>query len=281
MILLGLGSKGIADGNDQITARTIDGGGGSSPLSTVFDLTVDTTADSTTISFGPDTVNFDHLWNEAGLITTNGDASAAGADRLRLTANAQNEVGSAFYSEALAIDDETSFQTAFTFQLGGGTGGADGFVFMLQGDGLNALGDAGSALGYDDLSGGTAIGNSLAVEFDNFDFGTWDPNRNHVSVLRDGSVSNALATQATLPAGVDLNNGDEYRAWIEYDGSTNDLSVFIANLDLAQTKTEILAVNVGDLDGILGDTAYAGFSAGNGGLTNAHEILDWELSILI
>lgn len=56
---------------------------------------------------------------------------------------------------------------------------------------------------------------SLAVEFDNFDFGTWDPNRTHVSVLRDGSVADAVATQATLPAGVDLNNGDAYRAWVE------------------------------------------------------------------
>jgi hypothetical protein len=78
-----------------------------------------------------------------------------------------------------------------------------------------------------------------------------------------------------------LNNGDDYRAWVEYDGSTNDLSVFIANLDLDQSKTQVLTVNVGDLDGIVGSSAYAGFSVGTGRLTNSHDILDWEMSLLV
>jgi hypothetical protein len=55
------------------------------------------------------------------------------------------------------------------------------FAFVIQGEGLNALGNNGKALGY----GG--INNSLAVEFDTyFNNEENDPYENHISVQTRG-----------------------------------------------------------------------------------------------
>ncbi|MEO0836137.1 MAG: Calx-beta domain-containing protein, partial [Cyanobacteria bacterium J06642_3] len=212
-------------------------------------------------------IDFDNFADTAPL-TLNGNAAQAG-DVLRLTSNGGNQAGSAFLDRPLAIDSDTSFATQFQFQLSGGSGGADGFVFMLQNDAqaLNALGLRGGNLGY-----GGAVSQSLAIEFDTYRNG-WDTNNNHLSVLRDGNTSNALVTSA---APFDLNSGDLLNAWIDYDGSTNLLEVSLANT-ANKPGTASLSLNI-DLADVVGSQAFLGFSAGTGGLSNNHDIRNWELA---
>jgi glucose/arabinose dehydrogenase len=214
------------------------------------------------------TFNYANFATTSGL-QLNGNTAQSG-NVLRLTPAAAGRVGSSFYTTPIAIASDTSFQTRFQFRLGGGQGtnGADGFIFMLQNapTGLNALGGNGGNLGYN------GIGRSLAIEFDT-SRNDWDPNNNHISVLRDGNLTTALAT-ANSP--IDLNNNSLINAWVNYDGATDRLSVFLST-GSTQPTTATLSTTV-DLAAILGSTAFVGFSAGTGGASNNQDIINWQFT---
>lgn len=212
-------------------------------------------------------IDYDHFTDTSEL-AFNGSASANGGG-LELTPCAGG-LGSAFSSRSLAVNEDTSFQTQFRFRMEGaeGTAGADGIVFMLQNDmaGLNAISCLnGESLGYQ------GIRNSIAIEFDTF-HNRGDINNNHVSFFVDGDMQNPLATQAV---GFDLNSGQVVHAWIDYDGRTNRLSVYLS--EAGEKPEEAVLSTELDLAGIVGEAAYAGFSAATGSHINRHEILDWRL----
>ena len=211
-------------------------------------------------------IDFDNF-TDVSQLTLNGNAAQSNAG-LRLTSADKKQHGSVFYEQALAIESNTSFATQFQFQIGGGTDGADGFTFMLQNDpsGLNALGAMGGSLGY----GG--INRSLAIEFDSFFNSQFDNNNNHISILQDGNVRNSLSL-ATAP--FDLNGGQVLNSWIEYDGESDLLEVYLSDT-LYKPATSVLSLNV-DLSETVGDRAYLGFSAATGGRVNNHDILNWEV----
>jgi glucose/arabinose dehydrogenase len=203
-------------------------------------------------------------------ITTNGNANKPGAT-LQLTPDLNTQAGSAFYDTAFQIDANSSFSTQFQFRLSGsnGTNGADGFTFVLQNDsrGVSALGASGGSVGYQ------GINNSLAIEFDTYKNGTADPDANHLSLLRNGSV---VAPVKNALTGIDLNSGAALTAWIDYDGATNQLNVYLGNgttKPTTATLTETL-----DLVATLGPKAYFGFTGGTGGLRNLQEIQNWTLN---
>ena len=219
-------------------------------------------------------IDFDNFADTAPL-TLNGNATQAG-DVLRLTSTSANQAGSAFLDRPLAINANTSFETQFQFQISGGSGGADGFVFMLQNDtqALNALGFTGGDLGYGSFqqAASAGISQSLAIEFDTYQ-NAWDSNNNHISILRDGGINNVLSTTV---APFDLNGGGLLNAWIDYDGNTNLLEVSLGDT-LNKPETALLSLNI-DLASVVGDQAFLGFSAGTGGLSNNHDIRNWELA---
>ena len=219
-------------------------------------------------------IDFDNFADTTQL-TLNRDATQVG-DVLRLTSAVQSEVGSAFFDRPLAIDTDTSFETQFQFQLSGGSGGADGFTFMLQNSaqGLNALGLLGGHVGYGNRQNGStpAISQSLAIEFDTYR-NSWDTNNNHISVLRDGNITNALTT---ITAPFDLNSGSFLNAWIDYDGDTDLLEVFLADT-LIKPETALFSLNI-DLASVVGEQAFLGFSAATGGLANDQDITNWEFT---
>ncbi|MBD2679207.1 MULTISPECIES: DUF4347 domain-containing protein [Nostoc] len=209
-------------------------------------------------------------------------SSAQFGNALRLTPASASQSGSVFYTTPIALDTNTSFQTQFQFQLTGGTLGADGFTFVLQNSPAkaNAKGSSGGNLGY----GGTLtpITQSLAIEFDTYKNGT-DTNNNSIAVLRDGNVNAALATTSTVTDSnsatpIDLNSGTPINAWIEYNGSTDKLDVF-----LSQSSTKLPTAKAAlsyqiDLTSVLGSQAFVGFTAGTGSRFNAHNINSWKFN---
>ena len=207
-------------------------------------------------------------FNSSAGLTLNGSATTTGG-QLQLTGTSGQEAGSAFFNTAIPVNANTSFQSTFTFQVGGGSGlnGADGFAFLLQNSSLNALGGNGGFLGY------SGIGNSLAVEFDTSQNGG-DISVDSVAVVTNGTTANAL-TQVVSP--FNLNNDTLYHAWIEYNGETNTLSVLISETEerpvFAVLKTQL------DLSSIVGNQAFAGFSAGNFNRPNYHRIGSWNLTL--
>lgn len=212
-------------------------------------------------------INYEDFSNISQL-KLNGDTITAN-DSLRLTSATKKQQGSAFYQQALAIDADTSFSTQFEFQLSGGTNGGHGFTFMLQNDleEFDVLGVNGGGLGY------RGIENSLAIEFDTYFNHQFDPNNNHISVLQDGDNRNALAV---ADAPFDLNSGNLLTAWIDYDGDSDVLEVYLGD---SPTKPEqsLLSLDI-DLTTVLGEQAFLGFSAATRGPVNNHDILNWEFA---
>jgi glucose/arabinose dehydrogenase len=212
---------------------------------------------------------YNNFSNSTG-ITTNGNASKPGTT-LQLTPDLNTQTGSAFYDTAFQIDANSSFSTQFQFRLGGvnGTTGADGFTFVLQNDsrGTSAIGASGGGVGYSNIA------NSLAIEFDTYKNGTGDPDANHLSLLRNGNVNTAVKNALT---GIDLNSGAPLNAWIDYDGATNQLNVYLSSTTTKPT-TATLTETI-DLVATLGTKAYFGFTGGTGGFRNLQEIQNWTLN---
>jgi glucose/arabinose dehydrogenase len=217
------------------------------------------------------TINFNYPnFADVSNLQLNGDATGA-ANSLRLTTDAAKKQGSSFYKNAIPVDANTSFQTQFQFSLTGtqGTSGSDGFTFILQSSatGASYLGGIGGDLGY-----GGGGSNSLAIEFDTSK-NTWDANNNNISILSNGNVETPLAT---VISPFDLNSGTPLNAWVDYNGTSNLLSIFISN-STTKPGTAVLIKTL-DLATILGSQAFAGFGAGTGGRYNAHQIDNWQFT---
>jgi len=201
----------------------------------------------------------------------NGNAKIIGR-ALQLTANTQaRQAGSAFYDTSISLADNGSFRSVFSFRIRGATTGAHGLTFTVQNDpdGAGALGSAGPGMGFEGIS------RAVAIEFDTSGSLGGEISDNHVSIVLN-SVTNEL-TQ--VPASLDLNNGSTYHAWIDYNGESDSLSIYLSS---TSTKPQYLLAEAKiNLEAVVGITAWVGFTAGTGSTrTNAHEIISWQLDQL-
>ncbi|MCC9640859.1 DUF4347 domain-containing protein [Rhodopirellula sp. JC740] len=210
--------------------------------------------------------NFADFSDVSGL-TLNGSATVQ-SDTLELTPSTTNLAGSAFFNTAVNLTSDGSFRSSFAFQALGseGTSGADGLTFTLHNDprGAAALGASGGSLGLDGITP------AVAVEFDTYR-NPGEINDNHISILTN-SVSNSL--RSAIPD-LDLNNGSIRYAWVDYNGSSDVLAVYLSDTDVQ--PTEALLKTTIDLTNVIGDSALVGFTAGTGGKTNSHRINQWTL----
>ncbi len=202
-------------------------------------------------------------------IDLNGGASITGG-KLQLTSDARFQTGSAFFDSAINVDSNTSFQTAFSFEMtgGAGEGGADGLTFVLQNSaaGSGALGRGGSGLGYE------GIDRSVTIEFDTWQ-NRWDATNDEIAITIDG-VKTAAIAQVQSP--FNLNSGRPYYAWVDYDGASQKLSVFLAN-EAQRPANAVLTADL-DLQSIVGDQMFVGFTSANYDQPNAHSILSWGMT---
>jgi hypothetical protein len=190
----------------------------------------------------------------------------------RLTDKGSSETGTVFSKERVNI---TQFETSFVFQIlsGGpgdtsdGTGNcADGMTFIIQNQGVDALGDAGGGLGY------AGIGSSIAVKFDTVPNG-WDANP-------DPSYSSTgLYANGEVPAGgydllrddINLRSQHLFRVDMRYNGAV--LGVRITDLATGKSSVQTYTVNIPQIVG--GQTAFVGFSAATGLGTATHDLHRW------
>uniref|UniRef100_A0A0R0L0T5 non-specific serine/threonine protein kinase n=1 Tax=Glycine max TaxID=3847 RepID=A0A0R0L0T5_SOYBN len=184
-----------------------------------------------------------------------------------------SSAGRALYSRPVRFRQpgnrfSASFTTFFSFSVTNlnpsSIGG--GLAFVLSPDD-DTIGDAGGFLG---LGGG---GGFIAVEFDTLmDVEFKDINGNHVGVDLNSVVSSEVGDLANV--GVDLKSGDLINAWIEFDGSSKGLSVWVSYSNL-KPKDPVLTMNL-DVDKYLNDFMYVGFSASTQGSTEIHRIEWWS-----
>jgi hypothetical protein len=227
-------------------------------------------------SAGAQTLTYPNFTNASGLQLNNSAAYVNGV--LRLTPSSGSQAGSAFSTTPVTLGSNASFSTAFAFRIWNnnqfGQFGADGLTFTIQTN-SNTAGSVGGGIGYQ------GIPNSATVEFDTYDNGYQDYacasnycgylGGNHVGIDLGGSVSSV----AGIPVSPDFNDGNIWYAWVDYNGSTGDLS---ARWSQTATRPELagLSYNV-DLVNQLGSSkAYVGFTAATGGEWSEHDILSWN-----
>jgi hypothetical protein len=219
---------------------------------------------ATVILFGDELPRYNDFSSIAGL-QLNRNALQVG-NILQLTSDDSEQAGSALFNSTISLAANASFRSVFTFQLIGGSGGSDGFTFVFHNDprGPIAVGAPGSGLGYD------GIANAVAIKFDTYRNGL-EINDNHISIV-EGSIWNQIATG--IPE-LDLNSGVILYAWVDYNGESKSLSVYLSG---TPEKPMFLLVEATiNLEQSVGSEAYFGFTAATGGLTNEHQILSWQL----
>ncbi|XAR69053.1 Non-specific serine/threonine protein kinase [Bertholletia excelsa] len=147
-----------------------------------------------------------------------------------------------------------------------------GLAFVISPDD-EAIGDAGGYLGVMGQKGGP--NSVVAVEFDTLmDVEFKDINGNHVGLDLNSMVSTQVGDLGTL--GVDLKSGDLVNSWIEYSGSTRELSVWVSYSNL-KPKEPIFSTPL-DLDQYVSDFMYVGFAGSTQGSTEIHSVEWWSFS---
>ena len=204
----------------------------------------------------------------AGAMALNGSATLNGT-RLRLTDGGGSEAASAWYNSPVNIQQ---FTTSFSFQIAPGSNPtADGFTFAIQDNNTTALGLPGGALGYGSGAGSALSQKSVAVKFDLYD--NAGEGTNSTGLYTNGAVPTSPSVNLT-GSGVDLHSGDVMNVQISYDGT--NLTMTITDPTANATFTNAWPVNIPSVVG--GNTAFVGFTAGTGGLTAIHDILNWTLT---
>jgi hypothetical protein len=172
------------------------------------------------------------------LFKKNGDAKIDGTG-LQLTRSSGTLYGTAFYKDLITLSPHRSF---------------------VQTD-SDSVGSMGGGIGY------AGILPSVAVEFDTFkntEFG--DEDGNHIGISVDGDPESKAKVAAPFP----LSNGALYHAWVDYDGKQNTMQVRLSATD-ARPSTPTLSYKV-DLESIMGQEVFVGFTAATGSCWERHEI---------
>lgn len=205
--------------------------------------------------------------NDPGVFDFNGPATIA--NNSILLTNATNQVSSAFLRRPLTVDANTSFSSRFTFRLSGGTNNGEGITFALQNSTSlsGALGLGGLNLGY----GG--IPSSLAVKFDTVQQ-SGELSNNFISLLTNGNMSSPVQSVA---APFDLNSGSDVFAWVDYDGATNTLRVFLSSTNVKPGSATLTQANI-DLPALVGNRAFMGFTGSTSAAFNTQEVSSWAVA---
>ncbi|AXC13689.1 T1SS secreted agglutinin RTX [Acidisarcina polymorpha] len=214
----------------------------------------------TYLAGAPPLPNYPAGFDRAGL-TLNGSSALSGT-ALQLTNGGARETASAYFSTPVGI---TTFTSDFGFQLTEAL--ADGFTFVIQNQGLTALGDPGNG---EDLGYG-GIPTSVAIKFDIY------------NNAGEGSDSTGVYVNGATPAlpainlangTLQLSSGHVIHAHITYDGTT--LTWTLNDKTTNAVATNSRAINIPDVVG--STTAYVGFTAASGGKTAIQNVLDWTLT---
>lgn len=210
-----------------------------------------------------------------------GDARVSGKV-LRLTRTRPAIAGAFWFREKQSVG--SGFDTTFQFQLTHQNRfspwrGTDGFAFVVQNSGPDALGGVGSALGFG-VSDSTwpphpGIPWAVAVFFDTYrNKEEGDPSSNYIGIRANGNPAETrwppgrLADSPNLS--VRLKDGKVHTARILFQPPV--LSVFLDGSAAPVVETIVDLSIATDQQG----RAWVGFSAATGGGWQNHDILSWS-----
>ncbi|KNA18006.1 hypothetical protein SOVF_074680 [Spinacia oleracea] len=240
-------------------------------------------------SFNPNTPN----------ITYRNDSTPTnGAIQLtinRAVGSLSGSVGRASYNHPVRLWDQssnrtTNFTTHFSFDIiqviPDPNYYGDGIAFFIApfDDSANAPADSfGGCLGLigrgqDESCNSTTEYPFVAVEFDTF-HNAWDPGESGApSNDHVGINVNSVFSRTNFRLRESLKNRTTGNAWITYDSSTNNLSVFLSYDANPVFNGESNLSYVIDLSSILPERVRVGFSSSTGANYELHNILSWNFN---
>ncbi|KAL5564952.1 hypothetical protein UlMin_028116 [Ulmus minor] len=229
--------------------------------------------------------------NVANNISFEGDANPA-SDVLKLTKDSvsstlNNSTGRASYKDQVQLWDPktrrlTDFITHFTFTMKrlniNDSNAGDGLAFFLAPfDSQIPQNSAGGYLGlFSPNMSSNATGNSriVAVEFDSYK-NRWDPSSGHVGIDVNSIVSKENVTWR--PSSI-MTNGSLANAWVSYNSTTHNLSVFLTYANNPVFGGNSSLSHIVDLRDVLPEKVIVGFSASTGASVETHDIRSWSFN---
>lgn len=199
-----------------------------------------------------------------------------------------SQIGTFYHQNRQRVD--LGFVSEFTFRMRDRSGvGADGLTFIIQNQGVNAMGAGGGALGFGTNLAfptlGTGISNSLAVVFD-----TWDNSANWPTI--PGAAVLSVQSNGLLPntpSSVNSVNGtavngafnDQVVHTVRISYTPGLMQIFYDNLAQPILNVSVNLTNTLGLEN--GTDAFVGFTAATGARVNAqrHEVLSWQFSSVV
>ncbi|KAL5564976.1 hypothetical protein UlMin_028140 [Ulmus minor] len=215
------------------------------------------------------------------------DAFASGGV-LQLTNNRADgpltgSVGRASYANQVQLWDPktrrlTDFTTHFSFTIDSlnRSNYGDGLSFFLAPfDSQLPQNSAGGYLGlFSQNMSSNATGNRsiVAVEFDSF-MNDWDPSSDHV-----GINVNSIISVANVTWNSSIKNGRLANAWVSYNSTTHNLSVFLTYANNPVFGGNSSLSYIVDLRDVLPEKVRVGFSAATGVSAEIHNIRTWSFN---
>lgn len=182
--------------------------------------------------------------------TVNGNATI-NDDVATLTTDLPGQRGSVYHDTPVSTAD--NFEARFTYTPSGNRA-ADGFTFVLQNAGLSALGGAGGNLGY------AGISPSIAVAFNIF-----SGSQIGTALYTNGVVTGAYESVSPVP----LNSGFPIDVALSYDAGTQTLTQVMTD---ATFRSFSMITYTVDLDAVVGNSAFVGFTGATGGVSSTQQI---------
>lgn len=221
-------------------------------------------------------------------INRTGDASINSYRQIEVTRDTLQKpitqsVGRATYMEPVRLWENrtgrlTDFTTHFSFiiKATNANWSADGLAFFIAPIGFDAPPNksAGGALGLLDFALDNSTQNEIvAVEFDTFR-NEFDPSDNHVGIDVNSVKSKASKSWPRRS----ISNGETLNAWVSYNSTTQNLSVFLTYPNNSLLNDTIGLFYIVNLKDVLPEWVIVGFSAATGEGTEFHTILSWSFN---
>ena len=115
--------------------------------------------------------------------------------------------------------------------------------------------------------------NSIGIELDTFR-NPYEQYADEITITTNGVL---VTPVATIPSPYDLNNGQPYYVWVDYNGDSDKLAVYISD-ENEKPDFAVLVVDM-ELDQIVGNQTYMGFASATGTAFNNTYIESWNVTL--
>uniref|UniRef100_A0A2N9GV11 non-specific serine/threonine protein kinase n=1 Tax=Fagus sylvatica TaxID=28930 RepID=A0A2N9GV11_FAGSY len=232
--------------------------------------------------------SFDGIVNATNLTLINDARVDSSIIRLTNDSN-QFSFGRAFYPTKLTMIRTTtisSFSTSFVFSILPEISSSPGFglAFVLSNSTSPPGALASQYFGLFTNATVPSVAPLLAVEFDtgrNPEFN--DPDDNHIGINLNNIISEKVQTAGYNNSNgefvpVRMRNGQNVRAWIEFNGTSFEINVTVAPIGVSRPSVPTLSYRDPKIANYVSAEMYVGFSASKTEWIEAQRVLAWSLS---